>query len=319
MQKKINGWLNIYKPRGISSAHVVGVIKRAFRGRKIGHAGTLDLEAEGVLPIAIGEATKLISILMDARKTYRFTVKFGQKTDTADSAGKVIASCDTIPTHEECKAVCAKFLGKISQIPPSYSALKVNGKRAYDLARQGVAVELAARNVKIYSLFCESYDAVNAEATYVCECSKGTYIRTLAEDISLSLQTLGFVIELQRLHVGMFGMDSALRLRAQEKQASAKYCEYIFANAKGDVIDIDMLHSECLRVEYVLDDIPVLSATASLAKAVRDGKKCEFDLDGHKSIKDDTDLLWLKDSEGKILAIGKLQARIFKSSRVFNV
>ena len=192
----MNGWLNIYKPKGFSSAKIVSMVKRLFKGNKVGHTGTLDLEAEGVLPIAIGEATKLVRILIDAKKQYAFTVKFGAQTDTADSAGRVIKTASYIPEATECEQVCERFIGKVEQLPPAYSALKVDGQRAYKLAREGKEVILAKRSIYVYDLKCTSYDATQGTASYLCTCSKGTYIRTLAEDISLSLQSLGFVIEL---------------------------------------------------------------------------------------------------------------------------
>ena len=154
----MDGWLNIYKPRGISSAKAVSMVKRAFKGDKIGHTGTLDLEAEGVLPMAIGEATKLVSILIDAKKQYAFTIKFGAKTDTADSAGKVLETTSYIPNKQECQEICPQFIGIIEQMPPAYSALKVNGERAYKLAREGKEVKLAKRSITIYDLKCTDYD-----------------------------------------------------------------------------------------------------------------------------------------------------------------
>jgi tRNA pseudouridine55 synthase len=294
----MNGWINIYKPRGISSARSVSMVKRAFKGDKVGHTGTLDLEAEGVLPIAIGEATKLVSILIDAKKQYAFTVKFGTKTDTADSAGKIIGTTKYIPSKEECDQVCFKFLGVIEQTPPAYSALKVGGQRAYKLAREGKDVQLAKRNVTIYNLQCTSYNKEQGTADYLCECSKGTYIRTLAEDISLSLQSLGFVVELRRLKVGMFDADSAIDI--------SRYAELNLAEVTK------LLQDKCLRVEGVLDDIPVLEASNSCTKLIRFGQKCQFNDDQNY------DLVWIRNN-AHIVAVGSLFERNFKSSRVFNL
>lgn len=294
----MNGWINIYKPRGISSAKSVSMVKRAFKGSKVGHTGTLDLEAEGVLPMAIGEATKLVSILIDAKKQYAFTVKFGAKTDTADSAGKIIETTDHIPSEKECYEICSKFLGIIEQTPPAYSALKVNGQRAYKLAREGKEVQLAKRNITIYDLKCTDYNKEQATASYLCECSKGTYIRTLAEDISLSLQSLGFVIELRRLKVGMFDAETAIDI--------SSYAELDLAEATK------LLQDKCLRIEDVLDDIPVLEASDACTQRIRFGQNCQFD-DDHNY-----DLAWVRNN-GHIVAVGSLFERNFKSSRVFNL
>ena len=293
----MNGWINIYKPRGISSAKSVSMVKRIFKGDKVGHTGTLDMEAEGVLPIAIGEATKLVSILIDARKQYAFTIKFGTKTDTADSAGKVIETTEYIPGQEECSQVCAEFLGTIEQIPPAYSALKINGRRAYKLAREGRGVQLSKRSINIYDLQYTNYDQKQGTASYICDCSKGTYIRTLAEDISLSLQSLGFVIELRRLKVGMFDVKTAIDI--------SSYAEMNLAEATK------LLQDKCLKIEDVLDDIPVLEASDTCTQQIRFGQKCQFDDDQNY------DLVWVRNN-GHIVAIGSLFDRNFKSSRVFN-
>ena len=298
MNSSMNGWLNIYKPKGISSAKAVSLVKRIFRGAKIGHTGTLDVEAEGVLPIAIGEATKLVSILIDAKKEYEFTIRFGAKTDTADSSGKIIEKADYIPREDECILVCHKFIGDVEQIPPSYSALKVNGRRAYHLARKGESFSLNSRIIKIYDLKCTSYNKAQATASYSCLCSKGTYIRTLAEDISLSLQSLGFVIELRRKKVGMFYAKNALDI--------SSYLDMNLEEASK------LLKGKCLKIEDVLDDIPVLEADDTQTKKIRFGQECQFDKD------QSYDLVWVRNSSS-IVAIGSLRDKNFKSSRVFNI
>ncbi len=295
----MHGWLNIYKPRGISSAKAVAIVKKQFKNVKVGHTGTLDLEAEGVLPLALGEATKLVSILIDAKKEYEFTVKFGAKTDTADSAGKIIATTDKIPSKEECLTVCDEFIGEVEQTPPAYSALKVNGKRAYSLAREGKSVELQPRKINIYSLKCTNYDVKQGVATYICTCSKGTYIRTLAEDISFYLQSLGFVLELRRSKVGMFDLSNSLNI---EKYVDMDYKDL---NIKA------ILECKSLKVEAVLDDIPVLDANEKDVQTIRYGQVCYFNNHG------DAELVWVR-FNGQIIAIGSLFANQFKPSRVFN-
>jgi tRNA pseudouridine55 synthase len=293
----VDGWLNLYKPRGISSAKAVAIVKNYFRNSRIGHTGTLDLEAEGVLPIAIGQATKLVNILIDSLKEYVFTIQFGAQTDTGDLAGKIIKKTDIIPTERECLDVCHKFIGKIKQIPPVYSALKINGVRAYKLARQNKEFEVKPRFITIYDLKLLSYDNHNRLATYVVSCSKGTYVRTLAEDISLSLHSLGFVVELRRTKVGIFTEENSINIFNVNCRT--------FAEAYA------LVKSKCLKVEDVLDDIPVLEVDKLVAQKIRYGQQCDFDkMENH-------DQIWLK-YDNKILAIGSLFDKSFKSSRVFN-
>jgi len=294
----IHGWLNVYKPRNISSAKVVNIIKYMLKTNKAGHAGTLDLEAEGVLPIALGEATKLVNIVMQFKKKYKFTIMFGAKTDTADSSGVIIDTTQYIPSRDECHIICDMFIGEIEQIPPSYSALKINGKRAYQLARSGKKITLIKRRVKIFSLKCIEYDENTNSATYLCDCSKGTYVRTLAEDIALSLQSLGFVIELKRLEVGMFDVDQALHISKLRSKCSREIKNTI--------------QKQCLKTETVLKTIPVLNATYEQAKKIRFGQNCCF------SYVQDQELIWVKNAN-KIVAIGNLHQGNFKSSRVFNL
>jgi tRNA pseudouridine55 synthase len=293
----VDGWLNLYKPKGISSARAVALIKKVFKDKKIGHSGTLDLEAEGVLPIAIGQATKLVSVLINTPKQYVFTVKFGAKTDTADFAGKIVETTKKIPTEKECHDVCARFIGRIEQTPPAYSALKVNGVRAYKLARQDKPVILNKREINIYNLKCFDYSKTRGEATYEVDCSKGTYVRVLAEDIALSLQSLGFVVELRRTQVGVFreqnslSVDSFLNLSIQEATL--------------------LLQSKCLKVEDVLDDIPVLEADYNQTRQIIFGQKSFFEEDQNY------EFVWIRNND-KIIAFGSLQNNNFKSSRVFN-
>ena len=293
----MNGWLNLYKPKGISSAKAVGLVKSYFKKSKIGHTGTLDLEAEGVLPIAIGQATKLVSILMNSQKQYVFTVQFGAQTTTADAAGEVIKKTDIIPLELDCKEICRQFIGEIKQVPPAYSALKINGIRAYKLARENKKFEIKQRSITVYDLKLLKYDAQVKTATYIVDCSKGTYVRSLAEDISLSLHSLGFVIELRRTRVGIFNEQNSINILDLN-------CE-TFDEARGFV------GSKCLRIEEVLDDIPVLEVDKLIAQKIRYGQQCNFDKVGN------CDQIWLK-YDDKILAIGSLSDNNFKSSRVFN-
>jgi tRNA pseudouridine55 synthase len=210
-----SGWLNLIKPKGISSGTLVGNVKnllsRSFGkgSHKVGHAGTLDPLASGVLPIAIGKATRLIEYLTPAYKCYEFTVRFGQRTDTGDLEGKIVEKSDNIPTLDEIKSKISDFIGQISQIPPVYSAIKINGERSYKLARQNKSVVLASRIIEIRSLRLTSYQIDKKEASYITQCSSGTYIRSLAEDIAKSLGTCGVVSNLIRRACGEFEIDNA--------------------------------------------------------------------------------------------------------------
>ncbi len=291
----INGWINLYKPTGISSAKIVAKVKHLLNALKVGHAGTLDLEAEGVLPIAIGEATKLVPYIMEAKKDYVFTIKFWAKTDTGDASGKIEKTTDYIPTYNECLAISKKFIGKITQIPPKYSALKIKGIRAYNLARQNQELVIPSRKVTIFDLKLKSYDHKNLTATYYTSCSKGTYIRTLSEDIALSLQSLSFVIKLTRTRVGCFyACDSvSLNIDHLNKKESTIYLkEYI------------------MNTEIVLDDIPVLTINDKVAQRIRQGQLVQFKLA-------DCPLLQLQ-YNNNLIAIGVLKDNCFKSLRVFN-
>lgn len=294
----MNCWLNIYKPQGMSSAKVVAIIKKALKGVKVGHTGTLDLEAEGILPLAIGEATKLAGFLINSAKTYVFTVQFGAMTDTGDYTGKLISTTEIFPTYDQCMKVCQNFLGIVRQKPPIYSAIKIKGVPSYKLARLGKNPELAAREIEIYNLELLEFDLTNQTARYVAECSKGTYIRTLAEDIALSLQTLGFVIELRRTQVGLFKLDNCLSIDELEKLS-------------GDNI-IKFLEKKSLKIEAVLDDIPVFDATEDQARKIKLGQKCMFTTDQNLN------LVWIR-YNNILLAIGSVSENCFISSRVFNI
>ncbi|WP_375319546.1 tRNA pseudouridine(55) synthase TruB [Candidatus Tisiphia endosymbiont of Oplodontha viridula] len=294
---KIAYWLNIYKPKGISSARLVSIVKKNLAGAKVGHCGTLDVEAEGVLPLAIGEATKLVRILVDAKKTYIFTLQFGKQTDTADASGKIIGVTDYIPNGIDCHNICKKFIGTIKQRPPAFSAIKVNGIRSYKLARENLTVELTPRNIEIYNLECVNFDHQNNQATYKVECSKGTYVRTLAEDIALSLQSLAFVLELQRTKVGIFTAGNAIKLSELDIQSQGTK---------------KFLEEKSIKIEAVLDDILVLEATTDQAEKIIYGQKCYFDC------LEKMELVWIR-YQDSLLAIGSLSENCFNSLRVFNL
>lgn len=201
-KRDVHGWLILDKPVGMTSTHAVAIVKRVFRAKKAGHAGTLDPLASGCLPIALGEATKTVPYVMDGRKAYRFTVTWGAETTTDDTEGSITQTSDKRPAREDVAALLPRFTGLVMQVPPKFSAIKVDGERAYDLARDGENVELEAREVLIDSLNIVAHDG---ETTVIeAECGKGTYVRAIARDLGRALQCFGHVTALRRTRVGPF-------------------------------------------------------------------------------------------------------------------
>jgi tRNA pseudouridine55 synthase len=263
----VHGWLIIDKPVGPGSTEIVSAVKRALRAGgygklKVGHGGTLDPLASGVLPVALGEATKLAGRMLDSDKAYEFTIRFGAQTDTLDLEGAVIATCDVRPTLAGIEAVLPRFTGPIAQVPPAYSALKVDGKRAYDLARAGEEVVLATRDVTVHSLALaargDRSEVPLEEASFACTVSKGTYIRSLARDIALALGTVGHVVMLRRTKAGPFGLDPAISL-----------------DMLGELGHARRLEQALLPLTAGLDDIPALSVTPDQAQALREGRRLD--------------------------------------------
>jgi tRNA pseudouridine55 synthase len=209
----VHGWIALDKAAGETSTDAVAALKRMFRAKKAGHAGTLDPLASGILPIAFGEATKTVPFVMEGEKTYRFTVRWGIETDTDDTEGKATGESETRPPRAEIEAVLPEFSGTIEQVPPKFSALKIAGERAYDLAREGEIIELAARPVEVHRLvLIEALDA--DRAVFEADCGKGTYVRALARDIGRRLGCFGHVAALRRVRVGPFDENNAVTLKA---------------------------------------------------------------------------------------------------------
>ncbi len=253
----MHGWIILDKPLGISSAGGVGAIKRILREAgyaktKIGHGGTLDPLATGVLPIALGEATKLAGRMLDATKSYAFTVAWGAATATDDAEGAVIATSEVRPDVAAIRAVLARFTGPIVQTPPAYSALKVDGERAYKLARAGESVVLAERHLTIFAL--DLLDARPDAADFAVTCSKGTYVRSLARDLALAVGTVGHVAVLRRTRAGPFTLTQAISL---DKLAGLLQA--------GD-------EQAILPLTAGLDDIPALSVTPEDAALLKQGR-----------------------------------------------
>ena len=250
----VSGWVCLDKPWNLGSTQAVSRVRRAFQAQKAGHAGTLDPLAEGVLPIALGEATKTVPFLMEASKTYRFTIAWGVETATFDTEGEITARSDVRPTPEAVTAALPRFLGEVSQVPPAYSAVKVEGERAYDLARDGVAVELEPRTVRIDSLrIAGAPDADHIELEM--DCGKGTYVRALVRDLAVELGTVAHVSALRRTRVGPFVLDRAVGLARLEE-----LCH------RGDALEV------LLPVETALDDIPALAVTDEDAFRLTQGR-----------------------------------------------
>jgi tRNA pseudouridine55 synthase len=255
----MHGWIVIDKPVGPGSTRIVGAVKRALREGgyarvKVGHGGTLDPLASGVLPIALGEATKLSGRMLDADKAYEFTIRFGQETDTLDAEGRIVATSDKLPGGTEVEAVLPRFIGAIEQVPPAYSALKVGGRRAYALARAGEEIALKSRTVFVHSLSVRAA-RTRGEVTLGATVSKGTYIRSLARDIARALDTVGHVAMLRRTRAGPFTLERAISL------------DKLAESAKGR-----SLEQHLLPLAAGLDDIPALSVTPDQAGALRQGR-----------------------------------------------
>jgi tRNA pseudouridine55 synthase len=258
-KRDIHGWLVLDKPVGMTSTHAVSVIKHLFSARRAGHAGTLDPLASGCLPIALGEATKTVPFVFDARKVYRFTIRWGEERDTDDAEGRVVATSAERPDRDAIERLLPRFTGTIEQVPPRFSAVKLGGERAYDLARDGEAVELAPRTIKVHRLeLMEIPDPDHAVLT--AECGKGTYIRSLARDLGRELGTLGHVCGLRRTRVGPFGETDMIPL-----EQAQSLCHRAAAG-EGHLADA------LLPVETALDDIPALAVSPADAARLQRGQ-----------------------------------------------
>jgi tRNA pseudouridine55 synthase len=215
-KRDVHGWVVLDKPVGMTSTHAVSTVKRLFAAKRAGHAGTLDPLATGLLPIALGEATKTVPFVMEGRKVYRFTVSWGEERDTDDAEGRITATSEERPSPQAIRALIPRFVGVIEQVPPRFSAVKVEGERAYDLARDGEMVELEPRAVAIHRL--ELIDTPDRDhSVFAAECGKGAYVRALARDLGRALNCLGYVASLRRTAVGPFNENTAASLEALQR------------------------------------------------------------------------------------------------------
>jgi tRNA pseudouridine55 synthase len=297
----VHGWLILDKPYGMTSTQAVGKVRFLFNAEKAGHGGTLDPLASGLLPIALGEATKTVSHAMDGRKVYRFTAAFGEERSTDDLEGEVTATSDRRPSQSEIELVLPRFTGEIMQAPPAFSAIKVDGERAYDLARAGEAVELAARPVVIEALkLVEMPD--HGHATFEVTCGKGTYIRSLARDMGRALGTAAHVSSLRRVAVGPF---------TEAHMISLENLEELSHKAPGG----NAINRALLPIETVLDGIPALAIDADQARRLRQGQPVLL-RGANAPIAEDAVLVT---SGGKPVGIGLVEQGSLKPKRLFNL
>jgi tRNA pseudouridine55 synthase len=253
----VHGWINLDKPQGLTSTQALARVRRFFDANKGGHAGTLDPLATGILPIALGEATKIIPFVQDSDKTYSFTVLWGSSTDTEDSEGQITTTTDIRPTEKDIQSILQHFIGEIEQIPPRYSAIKIDGQRAYDLARAGEEIEMKSRIVYIDNL--ELIEAKTDEACFRVYCGKGTYVRALARDIALELGTLGHITALRRESVGGFDLKNAISLDLLEKMDHSAALEKVLQ-----------------PIQTPLDDIPALELSDQEVARLKNGQSLSF-------------------------------------------
>jgi tRNA pseudouridine55 synthase len=297
----VSGWLILDKPQGMTSTRAVTKVRRLFDAAKAGHAGTLDPLATGVLPIALGEATKTVPFAVEGLKTYRFTVRFGTETDTDDAEGTVIATNDARPTTEVIEAMLPRFTGQILQVPPRFSALKVEGARAYDLAREKEDFELAPRIVSIKRLALISRPDPD-HCVLEAECGKGTYVRALARDLGRMLGTCAHVEALRRTRVGPFGEKDAVTFAELE---TLKEC----------APEADALSSALKPVETALSEIPALALSVSDAARLRQGQSV---LLRGRDAPIFTGTAYAT-SRGALVAVGEMEEGEFRPKRIFTL
>ena len=303
----INGWIILDKQSGITSRQAVTQISKILNIKKIGHGGTLDPMATGVLPIAVGEATKCISFIQNKSKKYSFVIRWGQKTDTDDSEGKILENSNVRPTKKQIFNIIKSFTGKIYQRPPLYSAIKINGKRSYKLARNNIFVEHRPRQVEIHK--CILKKIINSDyAEFEVICGKGTYVRSLARDIAEKLNTKGHVTSLRRHFVGGF----------KEKDT-------IFIDFYKEIIHSPTILKKILPIEAVLDDIPALALNQSEARKLKLGQKIQFNslefknkfLIKHPNFQEFEKICATRNNN--LIALVKIETDLVKPKRIINI
>lgn len=295
----IHGWLVLDKPKDMTSNRALATVKRLFNAQKAGHAGTLDPLATGVLPIAFGEATKTAAYAVDDQKSYRFRVRWGEETDSADCDGTVVAQSAVRPDRAQIMTALTDFTGKIDQVPPAFSAIKINGERAYNLARNGEAVELAPRTVTVDELtlldVCDGHSA-----TFEVVCGKGTYIRSIARDLGRKLGCLGHVIELRRTGVGSFDEAQAVTLDQ-------------LANAENEA-GAQTIMSHLQPIETALTGFAALRVAAEEVAQLRRGQAI---IVRGAQVPDATRPVYAH-AKGQVIALGEIEKGALRPFRVFN-
>lgn len=291
-----NGWLIVDKPYGMTSAQAVARVKRLTKAKKVGHGGTLDPLATGLLPIALGQATKAMPYIVDTRKAYRFTVAWGSATSTDDAEGEVVRASDLRPTRNDIETILPSFIGTVSQVPPQFSAIKVQGKRAYAVARSGGVANIAARPVEVYAIDLEAFSPEYTVFSVVC--GKGTYVRSLARDMGERLGCYGHVAQLRRIQVGKFTEKHTISL-----------------DKLAEVVHNGALLKALYPVDAVLDDIPALQITAAQAIQLRNGCELSLPTDSVLELKDISQVRALSGDE--FIAIANLQDQVLKPVKVF--
>ena len=289
---EVNGWVCLNKPVGVTSTQAVGRLKFLFNAKKAGHAGTLDPLASGILPIAFGEATKTVPFVQDGVKAYRFAVKWGEETDTEDAEGRVVATSSLRPERSAIEAVLPRFIGVVSQVPPAFSAIKIDGERAYDRARDGETLVMAPREIVVHSLKVVSFEP--DLATLEAECGKGAYVRSIARDLGRLLGCYGHVILLERTRVGPFTLASSVRL--------------------DDLADPGLAARAMQPIEAGLAELPCLPIDRDGAAQLRRGGKLL--IRGARLPPEGPG--WVACS-GEPVAFGAVEAGYFVSTRVFNL
>ena len=306
--QRVHGWIVVDKPAGITSTQVVGIVKRVFDAQKAGHAGTLDPMATGILAVALGEATKTVPYAMDAEKTYRFTARWGEARDSDDAEGNVTATSAKRPTRDEIESALPSFVGHLEQVPPVYSAIKVHGERAYDLAREGEAIVLEPRRVEVFAAkLLGQGDADHAE--FEIRCGKGTYVRAWVRDLARALGTFGHVSKLRRTKIGAFREDDAIALET----------------LRG-FMHIPAAFEHLRPISTALDGIPALAVTGPDAVRLRSGNPILIRANQFAKIaegrSEGSDLqgltVFLSTAEGEPVALAEFAQGELRPFRVFN-
>jgi tRNA pseudouridine55 synthase len=304
----VHGWVVVDKPIGMTSTHTVTVVRRIFEAQKAGHAGTLDPMASGVLAVALGEATKTVPFAMEAEKTYEFVARWGEARDSDDAEGQIVGTSAVRPTKQEIEAVLPRFVGEIEQVPPSFSAVKVAGERAYDLARDGETPQLESRNVLVHEARLVGQPDAD-HAVFEMRCGKGAYVRAWVRDIARALGTVGHVSALRRTRIGPFLVTEAIPL---EKLKAFGHSPAAFEHLRP--------------ISTALDGIPALAVTGSDAVRLRSGNSILMRAGLFARIKEETsasdDLqgltVYLSSAQGEPIALAELAGGELRPFRVFN-